>query len=372
MRNMLLCSVLVVAAVALAQQESQPLSGSVRPVSILISVTDSTGKPVRDLSKDQISVLDNKFQGKIVDLRPVGDAPLSVGIMLLTSTRSFAKQQAAAADLVQKLLRSDQDRAFAITAAADRRHDKPWTKAKLDWQSDRDALVKEIKALDKSTGIADEFSYVLDRAPKDSTLVFEAAWKMIASDNRRARRVLVLFRPPWAHRNLLQVGNHPTELQASHQDYRDQLLAQLISAAQQLHVTVYTIAVDEDFSSPASAQSRMDISTPFGSGDEGTAMRESGREVIREYERDLSSGRDNLQRLVDQTGGRAWWSHKSSINNAVDGIANELGGQYVLTFVPGISTPGTHQLKISSTRGEHITAQSVFVVRQTSPAEAAK
>jgi VWFA-related protein len=363
MSHLMLCSTLILAVVASAQQQSQSVPGSNRPVSILISAIDSAGKAVRDLSKDQISVLDNQYQGKIADLRPVGDAPLSIGIMLLTSTKSFAKQQSAAVELVEKLLRSDQDRAFVITAAADLKHDKPWTKANLEWQSDREVLVNEIQALDRTTGIADEFSYVLDLAPKDTTLAFEAALRMIASDNRVARRVLVLFRSPWAHRTLVQVGYPYTQLRTA-QTYRDGLLAQLISTTQQLHITIYTVEVDEDFFTPTSAQAAADISTSFD--------RNNGRQWILEQEKTLTSGRDNLQRLVDETGGRAWWSNKSSFSSAVEGIANELRGQYVLTFVPGANTPGTHQLKVSSTRGERITAQNVFVVRQPSPAEAKK
>jgi VWFA-related protein len=368
----LLCIVQLAGVAGVAQNaDSKPGAASPRPVAVLFSATDSNGNPVRDLSKERIRVLDNNSSATVADLRPVGEAPLSVGIVLLASKTNFPKEQVAAAELVRRLIRSDHDRAFVITAGGD----KPWTQANLEWQTDRDALIKSINTLDKNTGIPDAFKYDLSIFSGDTTIsaarwqietaqgagtsVFDAVWGMMMADNRPARRVLVMFRDAWAHA--------PGRSQRN-REYCDHMHAQLVASAQKLHVAVYTIGVDEP--SPASAGAIEDIKTNYGENGAGEMMREHDRQIRLETERLYNGGRANVERLADDTGGRAWWSDKSNFNDSVTGIPNALSGQYLLTFVPAAGSPGAHGLKVISSTGTRVAAPNAFLV--AAPAAAVK
>ena len=73
------------------------------------------------------------------------------------------------------------------------------------------------------------------------------------------------------------------------------------------------------------------------------------------------TGRSNIERLANQTGGRAWWIIKSNYIDGVNAIANNLDGQYLLTFIPMESTPGSHELRLECKRA-HIAAQGAYVL----------
>ena len=116
--RLVLCSFVLLAIAAVAQdaKPNTPDPSSVRPISILFSATDSSGNPVRDLAKDEVVVFEGNGADRVDDLRPVSRAPLSVGIVLMSSKDKFAKEQAAAVALIQKLIRSENDQAFVVTA----------------------------------------------------------------------------------------------------------------------------------------------------------------------------------------------------------------------------------------------------------------
>jgi hypothetical protein len=56
------------------------------------------------------------------------DIPLHLAVVLLAAPGSFSQQQAAAIDLVQKVVRPKIDEAFVVTA----RGKKPWPSDRLD------------------------------------------------------------------------------------------------------------------------------------------------------------------------------------------------------------------------------------------------
>lgn len=374
-RNTLRIARLVMAALLLAGMTAVAQNGSVasptaaaaRPVAVLFSATDPNGGAVRNLSKEQITVLDNNSGATVADLRPVGDAPLSVGIVLLASHGNFSKEQAAAMELVQKLIRSDQDRAFVITAGGS----KHWTQANLEWQSDREALKKTISALDKNTGIPDAFNYALSTYSSDTfasatrwgiegqqgsgTSVFDAVWGMMMADKRPARRVLVMFRDPWAHAPGLSKQNR---------DYSDQRHSQIIAAAQRLHVALFTIGIEE--ASPVSNEAGENIKANYGMNNMGEMSRETDRQMTLQKERLDNGGRANVERLANQTGGRAWWSN-NKFGDAVAGIVNALNGQYLLTFVPAAAAPGSHELKINCGKTVRVAAPNAYLVASATP-----
>src|SRR5689334_7990879 len=231
--------VVTLCAVLLAGRALIAVEPTARPDAVLVSATEQGGSPAKGLTKDQVTVLDNAATATVSDVRSVGEAPLSLGIVLLASQTNFKKEQAAALELVQKMIRSDQDRAFIITAGGSKR----WTEKNLDWQSDPDALKKTIGALDKNTGLPDAFNYDLSTYSGDTATsfarlniesqqgngvsFFDAAWQMMQADRRPARRVLVIFRNPWAHASGIAQQNR---------DYTAAKHTELVNKAQLLHV----------------------------------------------------------------------------------------------------------------------------------------
>ncbi|MGC2194205.1 MAG: hypothetical protein WA628_05985 [Terriglobales bacterium] len=285
--------VILFAGTALLAQTAAP--PSVRPVAVLFSATDTNGGPVRDLSKDKVSVLDNNSPATIADIHSVGDAPLSVAIVLLASKTTFSKQKAAAVELVQKLLRSDKDHAFVITAGGT----KAWPKGSLLWQADRNELIKTINSLDESTGVPDAFNYDLSTYSGETATsaarwqiesqqgagvsVFDAIWGMMMMDHRPARRVLVIFRNPWAH---------ATGRAQQNRDYTDRMHNGVIDYAHRLHVSIYTIGIDEP--NPVSSAGIEDLKAAYGQNGIGDILREQDRQIRLQQERFESSGRANV------------------------------------------------------------------------------
>ena len=339
-----------------------------RPVSVLFSATDQGGSPAKGLTKDQVTVLDNAATATVADVRSVGEAPLSLGIVLLASQSNFKKEQAAALDLVQKMIRSDQDRAFIITAGGT----KTWAEKNLDWQNDPEALKKTIGALDKNTGMPDAFNYDLSTYSGDTATsamraqietrqgnavsFFDAVWSMMMADKRPARRVLVLFRNPWAHAPGLAKQNR---------DFSEAKHNELISNAQRLHVTVYTIGVEEN--PPDATNPSGELNKGYGMNGLGDMTREADRQQGLQKERLYNGGRANVERFAAETGGRSWWTQKYT--DAADGIANSVKGQYLLTFIPATPTPGQHKLKVTAT-GAKVAAPDSFLVAAAAPTTA--
>ncbi len=337
-----LCSCFLVVLPIDGVAQANPATG-VRPVALLVSATDNGGHPVAGLSKDSISVLDNNSRATVTDLRPVGDAPLSLGIVLLASKADFAKQQAAAIELIQKLVRSPQDRVFVVTAGGVKR-----ATGNIEWKSDRDALVKDINALDAGTGVPDAFNYELStqdaataisagkmlietRQADEGATVFDVAWHMMMADKRPARRALVLFRSAWAHSPAV---SKPTR------DYVEQKHAQIVQMAQQLHVAVFSFGIAEK--APGQFGGMTDIGTNYGMNAAGDMTREADRREALGRESLYNGGQANIERMTALTGGRSWWSSKYS--DDVNNVVNALSGQYLLMFVPAKDSPGAHEL----------------------------
>ena len=69
--------------------------------------------------------------------------PIHLGIVLHASKNTFPQQQAAAAELVQKLIHKTGDEAFVVTAGGD----KPWPYERVDWDNNVESLTKFVKGL---------------------------------------------------------------------------------------------------------------------------------------------------------------------------------------------------------------------------------
>ena len=316
-----------------------------RRVTAFISATDRSGKPIRELAKDQISVLDNSESGQILDLRAANQIPLDLGIVLLATKGDFGQQQAAAVDLIHKVLRPNIDHVFVVTAGGD----KPWPNPHLEWVTDPIVLEKTIRTLDHNAGLPDAFAFDLNtyEAGQNRHLniqhyqgggsgVFNILWSMMKSDPRPVRRAVVIFRSAWAHSTGL--GNTVNQLvDAQH--------SRIIADAQQLWIPFYIIGVQEPPAAPP-ALSKTYAPTFTGAGGYNRVY---DQDMERLRERAYNTGQVNLERMAAETGGKIWWSAKKNYSDAVAGIAQALDSSYAVVYaVPVNPSAGPeHTLEVT-------------------------
>jgi VWFA-related protein len=343
--------------------------GPARPhfVPVLLSVTDATGNPVQGVTKEQLNIIDSNQPATPLKLFTGSDIPLHLGIVLVSSPKTFGQQQAAAEDLVKQVIRANKDQAFVVTAGGT----KPPAEKEIAWSGNADDLVKKIQSLDANAGLPDAFASNMENtaitgnenpglmslqtyAGAGGATVFDAAFGMINADPKPARRVLVMFREPWAHSP--GVGGRASAAV----NYQ---VSRLVGVAQQMHIATFVIGLEDlRFNGVSDNTIGQNYVSVHGGDDKsgGSASREYDRQMDRERVNAYNAGRVNVEKLGTDTGGAVFWSTKKNYPDAVHGIANLLAGQYIVTFVPS-DTPGpVHALKITSSAGKVFAQPSFF------------
>jgi len=343
---------------------TEPAGAPARRVTLLLSATDKGGAPIKDISKDSITVIDNDQVGQMVDVRNANPLPMDVAIVLLASKSNFGQQQNAAVELIHKVIRPGIDKAFVVTAGGE----KPWPNSRLEWQSDPAELEKAIRALDKNVGMSDAFGYSLtneavgnNRGMRLQTYnvggfsVFDIVWKMMQSDPQAPRHALVIFRNAWAHSPGLS-GVYSKVVEANHN--------RIIAQAQHFWVPLYVIGVEE----PVPGTNVLSRSyNPMTSNGSGGAARAYDEEWDKERDRAYNAGRANIERMAAETGGGVWWGAKKNYQDATNAIANLLQATYAVTYiVPGdASTSPEHVLQVrAGNQGIHLGVQKTYFSRQ--------
>ena len=345
---------------------SAPSTPRVRFVPVLISATDGSGNPVSGLTKEQLTIMDTNQIVSPLQVLKAADIPLHLGIVLLSTPATFSQQRAAATDLVSKAIRPGVDEAFVVTA----RGKKPWPSDRLDWKQDPTELMKVIGGLDPHAGLPDAFNFNLetdetglDENAGRNTIqtfggnrvnVFDVVFSMMNSDPRPSRRVLVIFREPWSHSPGFGVrANHAVEGR----------LLRVVAVAQQLHMTVFVIGLEDLKFSGIADNNIGKVYTSLHAGEDGgagAASREYDRQMERDRIRAYEAGKINIQRIASETGGTTFWSTKKNYSDAINGIAHQLAGQYIVTFTPRDIPGPAHTLKVTSNSGTHVLAQTAF------------
>jgi hypothetical protein len=342
-----------------AAAPATPAARAPRAVPVLLSATDSHGSPVLSLTKEQLTILDSNQAVEALKLYKGSELPLHLGIVLVCNARTFSQQQAAAVDLVNKVIRPGLDEAFVVTA----RCKKPWPHARLDWKQNPADLSQMIKDLDQNSGLADPFNFDLETTDVGlerlhlqtfaggGVTVFDVAYSMMSSDPRPSRRVLFLFREPWAHSpGFGERGNAVVEGQ----------VLRVIAASQQMHISAFVIGLeDQQFDRSTDANIGKDYNPTFPGT--GAATRSYDERLQQQRVRAYEAGRTNITRIANETGGAVYWSAKKNYADAVASIANQIAGQYIVTFVPKDAPTDTHPLKITAKDGSRILAQPVFL-----------
>jgi len=277
----------------------------------------------------------------------------------LCSPRTFSQQQAAAIDLVNKVIRPGIDEAFVVSA----RGKKAWPGERLEWKQDAAELSKIIKNLDPEAGLHDSFDFDLETTQGGfgsrsniqtvgggGVTVFDVAYTMMNSDPRPSRRVLFMFREAWSH--------SPGFGERANTWVEDHLL-QVIAAAQKMHISTFVIGLED---SQYNRITDTDLGTSYNPthAGEGAASRSYDSHMQQARIRAYEAGRTNIVRLATETGGTIYWSAKKNYSDAISSMANELAGQYIVTFLPKNAPTEIHPLKIISKDGTHVRAQAAF------------
>jgi hypothetical protein len=287
------------------------------------------------------------------------DLPLHLGIVLLCSPRTFSQQQAAAIDLVNKVIRPGIDGAFVVSA----RGKKAWPGERLEWKQDSAELSKIIRSLDPEAGLQDPFDFDLattqggfgsrsniQTVGGGGVTVFDVAYAMMNSDPRPSRRVLFMFREAWSH--------SPGFGERANTWVEDRML-QVIAAAQKMHISTFVIGLEDPQYNRITDTDLGTSYNPTHPG-EGAASRSYDSHMQQARIRAYEAGRTNIVRLATETGGAIYWSTKKNYSDAISSMTNELSGQYIVTFIPKNAPTEIHPLKVIGKDGTHVRTQAAF------------
>jgi hypothetical protein len=322
---------------------------------LMFSAIDPHGDPIANVAKSQLSIMDNGHLAKVMDLQPMPDLPLDLGIVLLGRV-DFAQQQAAAIELV-KTLRPGKDRAFVMVAGGDK-----GAKAELPWFSDQAALINQIKNLDKHVGYPDPFEYKMNRSAAglerqqtqeysaDVTSFFDFAWQNYTASPRFARRVLVVFRTPMGHApGVSGRAKEAAQLRQMH----------VVQGSQYFRTPIFIVGIEDlgTYISGPKDIGQISVSVNGGSGD-AADMRSKDRMMQRFIEDQYEGGRTNLNEIAADSGGRSYWTKKYT--DAIASIKSDLTVPYVVSFMA--SAPAeVHALKLSAGPDARLAVQQTLV-----------
>ncbi len=146
---------------------------TVKLVELYAVVTDRSGKPVRDLEREDFEILEQGAPQEIENFSRAGDLPITVGLALDSSLSLFVKMpavQEAAGDFVRGLM-EDRDRAFLVGFSSRPRVVRATT-------SDLDNVISGIESL----------------TPTGTTALWEAVvLSLLQLQEATGRKALVLF-----------------------------------------------------------------------------------------------------------------------------------------------------------------------------------
>jgi len=277
---------------------------------------------------------------------------LDLAIVLLGSRTTFDQQKNAAAELVKRSVRPG-DRVLIVTAMGA----APKSTPELKWNTTAYDALYALKGARRDVGFPDAFAARIEteasstdrltyetNAENYHDTVFEKVFTFMAADPTPAKRMIVMFRDPFAHSP--GIGNSKRFA-----DYMDTRHKEIIREAQANHVTIEAIGLDglalyaaqTNNGYPAARVSppvnpyqspvyQLGDPRVTGSVWDGTAQsatttsnpRGYDESIKREMEFALATGRQNLEKLVTATGGQVYWSNRSDFKDVVKDVLKQL------------------------------------------------
>jgi hypothetical protein len=384
------CALAAVAFVPTAPGQTASDQG----VSVLISATDGKGNPLRPLTKDQVSVSDAGQAEQTLVVQDASDLPLDLGIVLLASKKKFDQEQAAAIDLVQKVMRPGKDKAFVVTAGGD----KPWPNPNITWMTDSGSVVEVVHGLDKNTGLPDLFNYQLSTDAAGlgrlsvqtynlgtGFSVFDVIWAMMKTDPRPARRAVMIFRMASSHSPGLNTqasyasdgtqttmstsggaSAGPTDSSQSVTTSTEATHSRVIAIAQSLGISFFTVGLEDPVQTMDDRSNLTNTYIPTHGGGNDANARRYDQDMTRQKDLQYMAGRQNVERIANETGGRPYWTSKKNYLDAVAGIANEISARYVVSFTPAAAAAGAgaaHPIKVQVAGAAHVSAPRAYIAQ---------
>jgi VWFA-related protein len=361
-------------------------------VSFICSATDANGVPLRELTIGQVSITDGTRPAQMVSVQDASNLPIDLGIVLLASKPKFDQEQAAAVELAQKLMRPGKDKVFVITANGD----KSWSTPNIPWMTDPAAVATVVRGLDKTTGLPDPFNYSLATdsvgikrnsvqtySAADGFSVFDVIWLMMKNDPRPAQRAVVIFRQPLAHgpglaatksdtssnQAGMMMGGGTGQTEGMSRDGQqvattsEATHTRVIATAQTMGVSFFTIGLEDTV--PQAQTASANIKRDYMAMHDGNTVsaRQYDEDMDRQRELQYTTGRSNVERIADETGGRPMWTNKKNYSDAIASIVSELSSRYIVSFAPaGGSDAGSLRLmKVQVSGAGHVSAPRAYV-----------
>ncbi len=267
-----------------------------RVVRVPVSVLDKKGKPVTGLTKNEFLVTEEKrpvqfdFLGEVTELEKL---PIFVGVLMDTSGSTSGKlgfEKEAAKNFLYTVTRTRKDHAAFVTFDDE-------VSLRQDFTRNLDLLEKAIDAVKK---------------PGSQTSLYDAVWQFCDEKMRGVnspRRALVVITD-------------------GDDTYSRARLDDAISMAQRTDTIIFAISTKGGFT--GSAVPGVEAGTVKDSGDK------------------------ELDRLSEQTGGRAFFTGDMlALERAFKKIGEELRSQYLLTYRPeGPFDGGYRRIEVKVTAGD--------------------
>jgi VWFA-related protein len=299
-------------------QQQQPFRSGASTVAVYTTVTDSTGRLVPNLTKDDFEIYDN---GKLqpITLFQTETQPLSIAIMLdrSGSMRENTRLVALGAEeLVRKLLPIDKARIGSFS-----------DKIQLDpeeFTSDQQALIRILRG---------------DLPIGDATALWNAANEaMSALSTETGRRVVLLFTDG--------VDSPPISFKKANRSVMD-----VVERATRDDTMVYAIGFE----------SRMPFSKPqSGMGVGGGGLSGGFGQTSNSFTQRPDPG---LPKIAEETGGGYFeLTRADDLKATFARVADELHQQYALGFEPTKLDGKTHKLEVKlKTKGMKARARESYV-----------
>jgi Ca-activated chloride channel family protein len=316
--TILVCGLAAAAATRAQQQQQQPprpaqpsptqqgeLEEGVtsRVVRVPVTVLDKKGKPVTGLSKNDFFVTEEKrpvqfdFLGEVTQLEKL---PIYVGVLMDTSSSTSGKlgfEKEAAINFLQTITRTRKDHGAFATFDDE-------VNLRQDFTQNLDLLVKAIESVKK---------------PGTQTSLFDAVWQFCDEKMRGVnspRRALVVITD-------------------GDDTYSRARLDDAIAMAQRTDTIIFAISTKGGFT--GSAVPGVEAGTVKDSGDK------------------------ELQKMAEETGGRAFYTGDMlALERAFKKIGEELRSQYLLTYRPEGPFDGGYrriEVRVASGDGYKINAK---------------
>jgi len=334
MKRAVFIAIVCLAAWTLAAQTPTRLSVDVRLINVVATVTDAEGRFVSNLTADDFEVLEDGAPQKITHFTQDRDTPVSVGILLDTSGSMAAKMRTAieAIDRFVNNVHKDDD-IFVMTFAGK-------ISLEQDFTNDRKKLSRALNSLHIG----------------GSTLLYQAladSLEKIQHGNHDKRAILVLS-------DGFDSGSHRTPL------------ADVLKRIQSSEVLVYglgtapTLYADPNehipftLPTPATAARRpAPIANPRPAG------RGRGAPAVNAIN---GVNMSVMNQFGESSGGNAFLLSETFINDGASEIdrvltliADELRGQYTLSYYPSAPDNGKlHTVKVTAKGGQRVRARSGY------------